>query len=128
MPTVSNSTENDWVGISLHSLSANEAQLVNESGAHWIRIDASGDFESAVTNAKAYNLSVLGILDSWMFNKSSIFTLEEWRSNVTHYVSQYADYVDAWEIWNEPANPTYPLLNVNISSQENMSQIVEFYF
>jgi hypothetical protein len=104
-----NTTENDWVGISAHSLSMNEAQLVNESGARWIRIDASDDFEAAVTNAKAHNLKVLGILDSWMFNQSITFTLEEWRDNVTYYVSQYADYVDAWEIWNEPANPNYTL-------------------
>ncbi|MGD0072546.1 MAG: hypothetical protein ABSB71_13420 [Candidatus Bathyarchaeia archaeon] len=123
----SNQTENDWVGISLHSLSANEAQLVNESGARWIRIDASPDFGTAVTNAKAYNLKVLGILDSWMFNQTTTFTLEEWRNAVTHYVSNYSN-VDAWEIWNEPANPTYPLLNLNITAQENMSRIVEFYY
>lgn len=127
MLPASNITENDWVGISLHSLSANEARLVNESGARWIRVDASGDFEIAAKNARTYNLTVLGILDSWMFNKSSTFTLEEWRGNVTYYVSQYADYVDAWEIWNEPANPTYPLLNLNVTSEENMSKVVEFY-
>jgi hypothetical protein len=61
-----------------------------------------------------------------MFNQSTIFTLEEWRSNVTYYVSQYANYIDAWEIWNEPANPTYPLLNISV--QQNISQIVDFYF
>jgi hypothetical protein len=127
MTPASNPTENDWIGISTHSLSANEAQLVNESGAGWIRIDASDNFGIAVTNAKAYNLKVLGILDSWMFNKSSSFTLEEWRDAVTHYVSNYSN-VDAWEIWNEPANPIYPLLNLNITSQENMTKIVEFYF
>jgi hypothetical protein len=90
------------------SLSANEAQLVSESGAGWVRVDASNDFGTAVTNAKAYNLKVLGILDSWMFNQSTTFTLEEWRDAVTHYVSNYSN-VDAWEIWNEPANPAYPL-------------------
>jgi len=75
-------------------------------------------------------LSVLGILDSWMFNQSSIFTLEEWRGNVTYYVSQYADYVDAWEIWNEPANPNInnTLLGLQLPSQENMSKIVDFYY
>ncbi len=124
----SNPIENDWVGISVHSLSANEAQLVNESGARWIRIDASDDFGTAVANAKAYNLKVLGILDSWMFNGTSAFTLEEWRNAVTHYVSNYSNSVDAWEIWNEPANPTYPLLNLNITTQQNMSRIVEFYY
>jgi len=130
LPT-SNPIDNAWVGISLHSLSANEVQIVDASGARWIRIDVSeklSDFNASIKNAKAYNLSVLAILDSWMFNKSSTFTLEEWRGNVTYYVSQYADYVDAWEIWNEPANPTYPLLDLSVPSQENMSKIVQFYF
>jgi hypothetical protein len=123
--------DNNWAGISLHSLSANEAQIVNASGARWIRIDASeklSDFNASVKNAKAYNLSVLAILDSWMFNQQTNFTLEEWRGNVTYYVSQYADYVDAWEIYNEPANPNYVLSTEKFNSTENMSQIVEFYF
>jgi hypothetical protein len=126
LPTTSNPIEKDWIGICVHSLSPNETKLVSESGAGWIRVDVSDDFGTAATNAKAHNLKILGILDSWMFNQTTTFTLEEWRDNVAYYVSQYADYVDAWEIWNEPANPTYPLLNITI--QENMSQIVEFYF
>jgi len=126
-------TQPDWLGISVHFLSISEARLVNESGARWIRIDASenlGDFGVAVKNAKAYNLSVLAILDSWMFNKSTVFTLDDWRGNITHYVSQYADYVDAWEIWNEPANPNInnTLLHLQLPSQENMTKIVDFYY
>jgi hypothetical protein len=109
LPTVSNPIEKDWIGICVHSLSANEAELVSESGADWVRVDVSDDFGVAVANAKACNLSVLGILDSWMFNQQTTFTLKEWRDNVTDYVSRYSNYVDAWEIWNEPANPAYPL-------------------
>jgi hypothetical protein len=127
LPT-SNPTENEWLGISLHSLSANEAQIVNASGARWIRIDVFPEFETAIKNAKAQNLKVLAILDSWMFDQQTTFTLEEWHDNVTHYVSQYADDVDAWEIWNEPANPNYTLSIEKYNSTENMSQIVEFYF
>ncbi len=126
----------DDVGICVHSLSESDAQLVEESTAGWIRIDASenlSDFGASVRNAKAYGLSVLGILDSWMFNKSTNFTLDDWRSNVTYYVSQYADYVDAWEIWNEPVNPNpnCTLLNLTVTDanwQVNMDTIVKFYF
>jgi hypothetical protein len=126
----SNPIDNNWAGISLHSLSANEAQIVNASGARWIRIDVFPEFETAIKNAKAYDLKALAILDSWMFDQQTNFTLEEWRGNVTYYVSQYADYVDAWEIWNEPANPNInnTLLNLTLPSQENMSKIVQFYF
>ena len=106
---IANTGENDWIGISLHSLSTNEAQSVIASGASWIRIDVFPEFETDIKNAKAYDLKVLAILDSWMFNQTMTFTLEEWQKNVTHYVSQYANEVDAWEIWNEPANPDYPL-------------------
>ena len=65
--------------------------------------------EAALVNAKTHGLKVLGILDSWMFDKGWIFTLEEWRGNVTQHVSQFSDYVDAWEIWNEPAHPNFTL-------------------
>lgn len=127
------SIDSDVVGICVHSLSTDEAQLVNESGAGWIRIDASEnltDFGAAVKNATASGLKVLGILDSWMFNKSTVFTLQEWSVSITYYVSQYADYVDAWEIWNEPANPNEncTLLNLKLPSEENMTKIVDFYY
>ena len=45
--------DDDWVGISLHSLSANEAQIVNASGERWIRIDVSeelSDFNTSIKN------------------------------------------------------------------------------
>jgi hypothetical protein len=109
----------EWVGISLHALSKNEARMVKESGACWIRIDVFPGFGTAIKNAKEQGLKVLAILDSWIFEQQINFTLEEWKSNVTHYVSQYADNVDAWEIWNEPANPLYPL------AAEFYSQMVE---
>jgi hypothetical protein len=116
------------VGISLHSLKTDDAQWVKESGAGWIRIDCFEGFDTDLANATTHGLNVLAILDSWTFHNSSNFTLEEWRLNVTHYVSQYADYVDAWEIWNEPANPNCTLLDLSIPSEENMSRIVQFYF
>jgi hypothetical protein len=126
-------TGSESVGICVHSLSLQDAELVSTSGAHWIRIDCNfskSDFGDYLKNAKQHNLSVLAILDSWMFNGSCQFTLDEWQSKVTYFVSQYFDYVDAWEIWNEPTSPTYPLQNLNITNEqapENMATIVDFY-
>ncbi len=99
----------DFVGICTHWLSADDAKLVKESGAGWIRVDASENISEAVVNAKAQNLSVLGILGSGMFNWSMNFLLTDWQNNVTDYVSKYAGYVDAWEIWNEPSSLDYPV-------------------
>lgn len=118
----------DFAGICVHSLSAQEAQIVRESGAGWVRVDVSPNFGDAARNAKAQNLRVLGILGSWMFNQSVVFTLEEWRANVTWYVSEYADFTDAWEIWNEPASLMYPVLGLNVSHPENLTTVAEFYF
>ncbi|HSV48903.1 MAG TPA: glycosyl hydrolase [Candidatus Acidoferrales bacterium] len=124
----------DSVGICVHSLSQADAEHIACTGARWIRIDISNnetDLMNSLTNANARNLSVLGILGSWMFNKSCSFTLNEWSNAVTSNVSKYAQYVDAWEIWNEPTSPTYPLLNLNLTNsekQQNMATIVDFYY
>lgn len=121
----------DSVGISLHSLNSSDAQLVVDSGAKWIRLDVDNNFNSAVTIAHAKGLKVLGILGSWMFPyKSTNIGLTDWQSKVTSYVTQNPS-VEAWEIWNEPANPTYPLLNLNITapnSQSNLTTIAQFYY
>jgi len=99
----------DLVGICVHSLSANDAQLISDTGAGWVRVDVQRDFGEMINNARAHNLKVLGILDSWMFNQSIDFSLEEWRGNVTFYVSQFTDYVDGWEIWSEPSHPNFTI-------------------
>jgi hypothetical protein len=121
-------------GICVHTLTVQDAALVSESGARWIRIDISNnetDTTNSLINAKNYNLSVLGILGSWMFNQSCNFTLNDWERAVSSNVSKYAPYVDAWEIWNEPTSPSYPLLDLNITNadvERNMATIVDFYF
>jgi hypothetical protein len=119
----------DTLGISLHSLNLADAQLSVDSGAKWIRIDVDSNFNSAVTIAHAKGLKVLGILDSWMFNKATTFSLSDWQKNVSYYVSNNPS-VEAWEIWNEPANPNInnALLNLQLPSQENIGKIVQFYY
>jgi hypothetical protein len=114
------------VGISVHPpFSASDAQLVAESGANWVRIDVSPDFSNAVANAKGQNFKVLGILGSWMFDKSTVFSINDWQRNVTYYVSQNPN-VDAWEIWNEPADTNYPLMTLNANN--NLDQTVQNYY
>jgi hypothetical protein len=123
----------DFVGVCVHTLPAADAKLVADSGAAgWIRIDISNN-ESSLTcslaNAKAYNLSVLGILGSWMFNQSCRFSLEEWGSAISSNVSVYAPYVDAWEIWNEPTsqNPGWQLQADYVSMVQIASPIIRQY-
>lgn len=120
------------VGICVHSLSQTEAKLVADSGAGWIRIDISNNqtnTQASLENAKKYNLSVLGILGSWMFNQSCTFSLDEWRQAVTSNVTKYAPYIDAWEIWNEPTstNPGWQLQTDYLSMIQIASPIIRQY-
>jgi hypothetical protein len=106
-PTFTAAINASSVGICVHTLTEEDARIVAESGAKWVRIDISNnetDTTNSLINAKNHDLSVLGIIGSWMFNKSCSFTLNEWESAVSCNVSKYAIYVDAWEIWNEPTS------------------------
>jgi hypothetical protein len=119
------STSKMEVGISLHSFSATDAQFAKDSGAQWIRIDVDSNFKQAVANAKNESLKVLGILGSWMFAKNTTFKQDQWTQAVTDYVSNNTN-VDAWEIWNEPANKAYPLMTNNANN--NLTQTVQNYY
>lgn len=119
-------------GICVHTLTAQDAALVSESGAKWIRIDISNnetDTTKSLINAKNHNLSVLGILGSWMFNESCVFTFNEWERAVSSNVSKYAPYVDAWEIWNEPTstNLGWQLQADYLSMVQTASPIIRQY-
>jgi hypothetical protein len=119
-------------GICVHALTVQDATLVSESGARWIRIDISSnetDTTNSLINAKNYNLSVLGILGSWLFNQSCSFTLDEWVDAVSSNVSKYAPRVDAWEIWNEPTstNPGWQLQADYLSMVQIASPIIRQY-
>jgi hypothetical protein len=118
----------DWAGISLHSLSEEDAKLVKDTGAVWIRIDCFEEADAALLNARTYGFKVLGILDSWTMNNQTVFSLDEWESNVTYYVPKYADYVDAWEIWNEPASTKEGWTLLDARLPEEMGLIVDFYY
>jgi len=115
----------DSTGISLHSLSQNDAQLTVNSEAKWIRIDVDSNFKNAVAIAHSNGLKVLGILGSWMFGKATTFSTEDWIGNVTYYISQNPK-VDAWEIWNEPTLTDYPLMTANASG--NIQQTAQNYY
>lgn len=113
------------VGISLHSCNPTDAKLVKDSGAQWIRIDVDSNFKQAVANAKNENLKILGILGSWMFDKSTTFIQDQWTQAVTDYVSNNTN-VDAWEIWNEPSNTEYSLMTDYANA--NLTQTVQNYY
>jgi hypothetical protein len=128
-PTFTAAINPSSVGICVHTLTEEDAKLVAESGAKWVRIDISNN-ETATTNslinAKNHDLSVLGILDSWMFDQSCAFTLDEWANAVSFNLTKYAPYVDAWEIWNEPTstNPGWQLQADYLSMVQIASPII----
>lgn len=108
------STRPGFVGISVHSLTSNEADLVKLAGAQWVRADVAelpGEYSFAeiVANAKSRGIKVLGILDIWTMGWDWNFSLNDWEEAVRVNVGQYRNDVDAWEIWNEPEYPSNPL-------------------
>lgn len=130
-PVQTSSPTNNFpsIGICVHTLTAEDARLVADTGAKWIRIDISSnetDTTNSLINAKNHRLSVLGILGSWMFNQSCAFTLQEWTDAVSSNVTAYAPYVDAWEIWNEPTstNPGWQLQADYLSMVQSASPII----
>ena len=52
-------------------------------------------------------IEVLAIIDHNTLNQQN-FTLHDWQGNVSAIVaSDEAELVGAWEIWNEPNNPSF---------------------
>jgi hypothetical protein len=113
-PTIRASPRLGLIGVSAHSFTTTEADLLEHVNVEWVRADVaelqnSYSFAEIVTNAKSRGIKILGILDIWTMNWNWNFTLTNWEQAVTMNVARYKDDVDAWEIWNEPEYPSNPI-------------------
>jgi hypothetical protein len=89
--------------------SQTEAAIV-DLGVRWVRIDwvigEMGNFMERMSND---GIHVLAIIDHNTLNQQN-FTLPDWQGNVSAITaSEDAKLVSAWEIWNEPNNPSFYL-------------------
>jgi hypothetical protein len=108
------STRPGLIGVSVHSLTTQEADFVKLANAQWVRADVAElpseySFADIVTNAKNRGIKVLGLLDIWTMKWNWNFTTKDWEIAVRTSVAQHKDNVDAWEIWNEPEYPSNPI-------------------
>jgi hypothetical protein len=86
-----------------------EVALV-DLGVRWVRIDwVIGEMGPFMERMSADGIEVLAIIDHNTFNQEN-FTLQDWQGNVSAIVaSDEAKLVSAWEVWNEPNNPSFYL-------------------
>ena len=100
------------IGVCLH-LSDFDSQTESamlDLGVRWVRIDwIRGEMCSFMERMAADKIEVLAIIDHNTLNQQN-FTLQDWQGNVSAIVaSDEAKLVSAWEIWNEPNNPSFYL-------------------
>ncbi len=100
-------------GVNAHVLTSYDANLVDNLGASWVRLDynsGSQQFNQAVQNAETHDLNILAILDHWSVPED--FTYSEWNATVRNAVLTYPQ-ITTWEVWNEPDMPAsyYGLVN-----------------
>jgi hypothetical protein len=113
-PTIRASSRLGSVGVSVHSFTTTEADLLEHANVRWVRADVAElsngySFAEIVANAKSRGIKILGILDIWTMNWDWNFTLDDWEQAVTMNVARHKIDVDAWEIWNEPGYPSNPM-------------------
>jgi hypothetical protein len=87
--------------------SQTEAAMV-DLGVRWVRIDwITGEMGPFMERMSNDGIEVLAIINHNTLNQQN-FTLQNWQGNVSAIVaSNDAKFVSAWEIWNEPNNPSF---------------------
>jgi hypothetical protein len=100
----------DKIGVCMHLSdfdSQTEAAML-DLGVRWVRIDwIIGKMSLFVERMAADKIEVLAIIDHNTLDQQD-FTLQDWQGNVSAIVaSNEAKLVSAWEIWNEPNNPSF---------------------
>ena len=98
------------IGVCMHLADFNlqtESAMI-DLGVRWVRIDwIIGEMGPFMERMAADRIAVLAIIDHNTMNQLN-FTLQDWQSNVSAIVaSDEAKLVSAWEIWNEPNNPSF---------------------
>ncbi|MCW4009126.1 MAG: hypothetical protein NWF05_00700 [Candidatus Bathyarchaeota archaeon] len=122
-------SKRDWAGVCVHGFSVSVAEIANNSGVGWVRIEASDNSLEAFQRIKTQNQKILAVLYNQLFHSLPTinFTLQEWQDKVQYYASTFP-FVDAWEIWNEPVSTQYPLWGLNVSEPENLNTLADLYF
>jgi hypothetical protein len=88
-------------------------------GVSWVRIDwIPGQMSDFMQAMRTNNISVLAIIDINTLGNNN-FTITQWNSNLTSIMQEpNANYVGAWEIWNEPNDKA----NVSVEFYHQMLQ------
>ena len=100
------------IGVCMHLGDFNlqtESAMV-DLGVRWVRIDwIIGGMGPFIERMATDRIQILAIIDHNTLNQQN-FTLQDWKGNVSAIVaSDDAKLVSAWEIWNEPNNPSFYL-------------------
>jgi len=107
--------------------SQTESAMV-DLGVRWVRIDwITGEMGPFLERIAANRIQVLAIIDHNTLNQQD-FTLQDWQGNVSTIVSSdEAKLVSAWEIWNEPNNPSFKLGYMDNSSENYFEMLKVAY-
>ncbi len=100
------------IGVCMHlsDFNSQTESAMLDLGVRWVRIDwIMGEMGSFMERMAANRIEVLAIIDHNTLNQQN-FTLQDWQGNVSAIVaSDEAKLVSAWEVWNEPNNPSFYL-------------------
>jgi hypothetical protein len=118
------------IGVCMHLSDFNpqtEAVMV-DLGVRWVRIDwIIGEMGPLMEKMSNDGIEVLAIIDHNTMNQQN-FTLQDWQGNVSAIVaSDEAKFVSAWEIWNEPNNPSFCLGYMDGTSQHYFEMLKVAY-
>jgi hypothetical protein len=97
------------------------AERLQESNTYWVREHFSTEvlnvenpeawferYDFVLREYKARNVRVVGMLAYGFENGDfSISDQKKWLEHVDRVVGRYGDFVDVWEVWNEPDSPDY---------------------
>ena len=91
-----------WAGNTASTLTSRDLPPLKEAGIQMVRIDFAPNYENGWSETvplfTANGIEVLGLL----MRRDLIDNIDAWGDWVYNIVLSYKDYVNVWEIWNEP--------------------------